>query len=191
MKSLTKPPLPPSPPPHRWRRRSCRSCTLTRLCTARARTDLTATLQSCKKRCDRVAAWTGSRVPHRCADHTSVQGLGRRECVADWRCLPTAMQVWDPILRWFSDKFDAPLHCVTSIAQTEHPMTSCENVRRAVSSLSAWELTAVNSAVGSTCSLVIAMALETKPKAQVVLTASLSLCAPRPPSPAGQTPAQG
>ena len=27
------------------------------------------------------------------------------------------------------------------------------------------------------------MALETKPKAQVVLTASLSLCAPRPPSP--------
>ena len=48
---------------------------------------------------------------------------------------------------------------MTSIAQTEHPAASVANVQRAVSSLSAWELTAVNSAVGSTCSLVVALAL--------------------------------
>jgi chaperone required for assembly of F1-ATPase len=66
---------------------------------------------------------------------------------------------WDPILEWLKKKHHAPLEVTTGMAHIAQPAQSVLALGQAVKTHDAWALTALHSAVDTTGSLILALAL--------------------------------
>lgn len=68
-------------------------------------------------------------------------------------------EVWQPLLDWVNAAHDAPLLVTSGLQVVEQPAKSRRNLRLAVEGLDGLELTSLSSAVSTSGSLVIALAL--------------------------------
>ncbi len=67
--------------------------------------------------------------------------------------------VWQPLLNWLAEEFDAPLHVTMGITPLAQPPASLTALRHAVASHDDMHLTALRLATAASGSLVIALAL--------------------------------
>jgi chaperone required for assembly of F1-ATPase len=68
-------------------------------------------------------------------------------------------RLWQPLLDWAVETFDAPLIVTAGILHQPQPAGSVQALTRAVGELDDWQLAAVQDAVGPAGSLILALAL--------------------------------